>query len=154
MKKFNSILLIILVLSLVVGCTPQTTKPEKKEDKDIVNSGDSKPEPMLSKTTPEDFPEDIVPLYAVDRVERGIFAGEDYYQVYYYSNTDPRELYDHYELLFSDDDDIKSHEKINAYEFNGKKNNYNVKLHIISSNEDDFKSTVMVILSGVNSDIK
>lgn len=153
MRKYNFIILIILVLSLIVGCTPQTTKPEKKEDKDIINSGDAKPEPMLSKTTPEDFPEDIVPLYEVDRVERGIFAGEDYYQVYYYSNTEPRELFNQYKSFFRDDD-IKSHEKINVYEFNGKKNNYNTKLHIIASNEENFKSTVMIILSGVNSDIE
>lgn len=152
MKKLNFIILIVLVLSLIIGCTPQTTKPEEKEDKDIVNSGDQKPEPLLTKTTPEEFPEDIVPLYGVDRVERGIFAGEDYYQVYYYSNTEPKGIFEHYKSVFNDDDEIKSHENEKAYEFSGKKNNYNIKMHVVPSNEEDFKSTVIVILSGVNSD--
>jgi hypothetical protein len=148
MKKFNFFILIVLVLSLIIGCTPQTTKPEKKEDKDIVNSGEEKPEPTVSKTVPEDFPEDIVPLYGVDKVEGSVVAGKDYFQVYYFSKLESKAIFDHYKEVFKEDDEIKNYENEKAYEFSGKKDKYNVRLHIVPSNEDDYKSNVMVFLNG------
>lgn len=147
MRKFNFFILIVLVLSLMIGCTPQTTKDEKKEDKDIVNSGDAKPEPSISKTVPEDFPEDIVPLYGVDKVEGSVVAGKDYYQVYYFSKLESKDIYDHYKEVFKEDDEIKNYENEKAYEFSGKRDKYNVRLHIVPSNEDEYKSNVMVFLS-------
>lgn len=148
MRKFNFIILIALVLSLIIGCTPQTTKPEKKEDKDIVNSGDAKPEPTVSKSVPEDFPEDIVPLFGVDKVEGSVFAGKDYFQVLYFSKLEGKDIYNHYKEVFKEDDEIKNFEMEKAYEFSGKKDKYNLRLHIVPSNEDEYKSNVMVFLNG------
>ena len=142
MRKRYLFLSILLIVSMLIGCTPETTKPDN-ENSDQTDT--KKEEPLVTKTIPKDFPIDKVPLYEVESVDGVITVGKDYYQIYYFSNKDRREIFDHYKEVFADDK-IEPYENEFAYELRGDIDDYKLKLHILPSTETEYQSTVILFL--------
>lgn len=135
MKKRYLFLTTLLIMSILVACTPETTDPDNDTGKQ---------EPVLTETIPKDFPEDLVPLYAVDKVEGVITVGRDYH-VYYFSNKDKKEIFDHYTEVFKDED-ISPYENEFAYELRGSLDDFTLKMHILPSSEEGYETTVILFL--------
>ena len=86
MKKSKLIIIALLIISLLVGCTTNTPN-ENGEDNGTNNENNNiGQEPIVTDEIPDTFPQDLVPLYDVAKIEGVLAVGEDYHQAYYFSN--------------------------------------------------------------------
>jgi len=108
------------------------------------SAGDNmnKNDPVVSKEIPTDFPEDIVPLYDVVDVEGVITVGSDYYQAYYYSDTEGSKLVERYKEFYKDKE-VQVFENGSSYEVSGTVDGQKVRMYIMPYNQDP---------TGMNSD--
>jgi len=135
MKKKNLLIVTLIIISLLAGCT--NTNPDTTPDTNNgTENGNNTPNPVVSKEIPETYPQDLVPLYEVAEVEGVITVGEDYHQAYYYSNMDRAELLEKYKDFFSDQD-IQVFENEYSYELSGNVDGHKVRMYIMPFNEED-----------------
>ncbi len=137
MKKFKILIIALLVLASLSGCTTNTPNNGNGTDngQDKVNEEQAK-EPIVSKEIPETFPEDLIPLYDVEEVEGVIAVGEDYHQAYYFSNSTREDLLEKYRAFFKDKE-VQFFENDYSYELSGNVDGHKIRMYIMPYNEED-----------------
>ena len=140
MKKKSFILITILIIALLVGCTTDTAPEQGNGVGNENETGDEnvteKPDPIVSKEVPDSFPEELVPLYEVEEVEGVIAVGEDYHQAYYFSNMEREELIEKYREFYKDKD-VNIHENEFSYELSGDIDGHKIRMYIMPYNVDE-----------------
>lgn len=132
MKKSKLIIIGLLIISLLAGCTTNAPN-DNGTDNENKNIGQK---PIVTDEIPETFPQDLVPLYDVAKVEGVLAVGEDYHQAYYFSNSTRDELLDKYREFFQDKE-VQIFENEYSYEVIGSVDGYKIRMYIMPYNEED-----------------
>lgn len=146
MKKLNIIIITLIILSLIVGCTTESGNGG-------TNNGTSgneteqeapKPDPVVTKEVPESYPKDLVPLYGVETIEGIITQGDEYFQVYYTSDESKENVFEHYSNFFKEKN-VEVFENEYLYEFRGTVDDMRLTMNILSPENTD-KTSVIIFL--------
>lgn len=136
MKKTSFILITVLIIALLVGCTTDTAPEQGNGDENVVE----KPAPIVSKEIPDSFPEELVPLYEVTEVGGVITVGEELHHAYYFSNMEREELLEKYREFYKAKD-VNIHESEFSYELSGDIDGHKMRMYIMPYNVDDITET-------------
>ncbi len=136
MKKSKLIIIALIIISLLVGCTTNTPN-ENGEDNGTNNENNNiGQEPIVTDEIPDTFPQDLVPLYDVAKIEGVLAVGEDYHQAYYFSNSTRDDLLDKYRAFFQDKE-VQIFENEYSYEVTGSVDGYKIRMYIMPYNQED-----------------
>lgn len=136
MKKSKLIIIGLLIISLLAGCT--TNSPNENEGNDGTNNENNNigQQPIVTDKIPETFPEELVPLYDVSKIEGVLAVGDDYHQAYYFSNSTRDELLEKYREFFKDKE-VQIFENEYSYELTGSVDGHKIRMYIMPYNQED-----------------
>ncbi len=142
MKRYSLLIIVILVISLMIGCTKVNPNPPPVEGNENNNgTGDNngntgEKEPVVSKEIPQSFPDELVPLYDVAEVQGVIQVGDDYHQAYFFSNTEREELVEKYREFYKNQE-VQLFENEFSYELSGDVDGHKIRIYIMPYTEED-----------------
>ena len=129
MKNKSLLIIVLIMLSLLMGCTNNKV-PDEEDGVENGAENQNKPEPVVSKEIPENFPEELVPLYGVTEVEGVITVGDDYYQAYYYSDQDRTQLLEQFKEYYIDSE-VEVFEQESLSELSGVVDGNTIRIYIM-----------------------
>lgn len=134
MKNKNLLIIILLISSLLVGCTTDKVPDKENGEENGVENGaenqNGKPDPVVSKEIPENYPEELVPLYGLTEVEGVITVGDDYYQAYYYSDQERTQLLEQFKEYLKDKE-VEVFEQESLSELSGVVDGNTIRIYIM-----------------------
>lgn len=160
MKKRYQLIILVLILSIISGCTSNNTPPNSdnsnqnngQEDSNGLENDGNTPEAIVTEEIPETFPTETVPLYDADKIRGVVTTGEEYYQAYYYSLAERDVLLEKYKEFYKDND-FNVSENQSFYELSGTFEEFTVRMYLLpfdpEHEEDvtgDYKTTVIVFV--------
>lgn len=160
MKKRYRLIILVLILSIISGCTSSNNPPSPdnsnqnngQEDSNGLKDDGNTPEAIVTEEIPETFPTETVPLYDADKIRGVVTTGEEYYQAYYYSLAERDVLLEKYKEFYKDSG-FNVSENQSFYELSGTFEEFTVRMYLLPFDPEheenvtgDYKTTVIVFV--------